>query len=228
MTSAAAPRQLVLDLPHRAALGAEDFLVSPSNAAAVGMIDNWRDWPRASALVVGPDQSGKSHLAQVWRLKTGSEVVAARELGEAIAREFSGPLVVEDIDRGIGCERTLFHLLNLARETGRAVLLTSSRPPGELTVSLPDLRSRLRALPVIEIGAPDGELLRAVLVKLFADRQLIVEPHVVAHLALHMEQSMATANRIVAEIDRRSLAVQRRVTRSLAAAVLADLRTAAD
>jgi len=228
MTSAAAPRQLVLDLPHRAALGAEDFLVSPSNAKAVGMIDNWHDWPRASAIVVGPEQSGKSHLAQVWRLKSGAEVVAAANLDEAIARKFAGPLVVEDVDRGIGCERTLFHLFNLARETGRAVLLTSSRPPGELTVTLPDLRSRLRALPVIEIGAPDDELLRAVLVKLFADRQLAVEPHVVAHLALHMEQSMAAASRVVAEIDRRSLAVQRRVTRALAATVLADFQSEAE
>lgn len=227
MTSAA-PRQLVFDLPHRAALGAEDFLVSPSNAAAVGMIDNWREWPLASAVIVGPAHSGKTHLAQVWRLKSGAEVVSAAALDEEIAREFAGPLVVEDVDRGIGCERTLFHLLNLARETRRAVLLTSARPAGELVVTLPDLRSRLRALPVIAMGEPDEELLRAVLVKLFADRQLLVDPNVIAHVVLHMDRSMTAASRIVAEIDRRSLAVQRRVTRSLAAAVLAELPSAAD
>lgn len=213
--------QLTLDLAHRAALGAEDFLVSHSNAAAVDMIDAWADWPRASAVLVGPPQSGKSHLAQVWRLKTGAGLVEATALSEADAANFTRPLVVENIDAGIADERALFHLLNLAREHKRALLLTSARAPGELDVALPDLRSRLRAMSLIAIGAPDSELLRAVLVKLFADRQLTVEPHVIAHLALHMEQSMAAANRIVAEIDRRSLAAHRRVTRTLASEVLA-------
>jgi chromosomal replication initiation ATPase DnaA len=224
--SALAPLQLVLDLPHRAALGAEDFLVSPSNAAAVTMIDGWREWPRASALVVGPKRSGKSHLAHVWRFKTGAEVIEAADLSEADAARFSGPLLVENVDRGLRDERALFYLLNLAREHGQGLLITSARPPGELDIALPDLRSRLRALPLITIGAPDGELLRAVLVKLFADRQLAVEPHVIAHLALHMEQSMAAANRIVAEIDRRSLAAHRRVSRALASEVLAEFGNA--
>ncbi len=222
--TALAPRQLVLDLPHRAALGAEDFLVSPSNAAAVEMIDGWREWPRASALVVGPRRSGKTHLAQVWRLKTGADVIEAIDLCDADAANFRGPLLVENIEAGLGSERALFHVLNLAREHGRAVLVTSARAPGELAIALPDLRSRLRALPLISIGAPDAELLRAVLVKLFADRQLAVEPHVIGHLALHMEQSMVAANRLVAEIDRRSLAAHRRVTRALAAEVLAEVR----
>lgn len=214
-------RQLTFDLAHRPALGAEDFLVSGSNAEAVARIDAWREWPRASALLVGSRQSGKSHLAQVWRLKTRADVMTAADLNEEAAASCTGPLVVEDVDRGIGDERALFHLLNLAREHGRALLVTSARPAGELALTLPDLRSRLRALPVIGIGPPDGELLRAVLVKLFSDRQLLVEPHVIAHLALHMDQSMAAANRIVAEIDRRALEAHRRVTRALAAEVLA-------
>jgi chromosomal replication initiation ATPase DnaA len=216
-----APVQLTLDLAHRPALGAEDFLVSGSNTAAVEMIDRWREWPQAAALVVGPRRSGKSHLAQVWRFKSGAEVTAAADLDEARVAAWRGALVVEDIDRGIGDERALFHLLNLAREHGRGLLVTSSRPAGELAIVLPDLRSRLRALAVLAIGPPDAELLRAVLVKLFADCQLMVEPHVVAHIALHMEQSMAGANRIVAEIDRRALETHRRVTRTLAAEVLA-------
>lgn len=214
-------QQLTFDLAHRPAFGAEDFLVSGSNAQAVARIDGWQEWPRASALLVGSRQSGKSHLAQVWRLKASAAFVAAADLDESVAAACAGPLVVEDIDRGIANERALFHLLNLAREHGRALLVTSARPAGELAVALPDLRSRLRALPVIGIGPPDGELLRAVLVKLFADRQLAVEPHVIAHLALHMEQSMAAANRIVAAIDQRSLEARRRVTRTLAAEVLA-------
>lgn len=218
----AAPQQLVLDLPHRAALGLEDFLVSRSNAAAVDLVDRWPDWPHWAAVVVGPEAAGKSHLAQVWRLKSGADVVSGPELSEReIARlERARALVVEDIDRGIGDERVLFHLLNLAREHRLSILLTSRRPPGDLDVALPDLRSRLRAAPLTVIEVPDEALLKSVLVKLFADRQLAVEPHVIGHLALHMELSMRAALGIVAAADRLALAQKRRVTRAIAAEAL--------
>ena len=220
-----APRQLVLDLAHRPALAAEDFLVSAANAAAVAMVDRWPDWPQQSVLVVGPARSGKSHLANVWRLKTGAgATLPAGTLGlSAVAiLQDSKALVVEDIDRGIADQKALFHLLNLARELRTYLLLTSSRAPGDLDIALPDLRSRLRALPVVRIENPDADLLRAVLVKLFNDRQLAVEPHVIGHVALHMDRSMAAAVQLVDEIDRRALAAHRRVTRALAAEVLAS------
>ena len=114
----APPRQLVLDLAHRSALGAEDFLVSRSNAAAVDLVDRWPAWPHWAALVVGPAGSGKTHLANVWQLRSGAEAIAAARLSEAAVAELSGrsALAVEDLDRGIAEERVLFHLLTLARE----------------------------------------------------------------------------------------------------------------
>ena len=171
--------------------------------------------------------AGKTHLAHVWRLKSGAALLAAAGIGEgSIALlQAARALVIEDVDRGIADEPMLFHLLNLAREHGFSLLLTSARPAGELHISLPDLRSRLRALPMVAIEAPDDTILKAVLVKLFTDRQLVVEPHVIEHIALHMERSMAAAGSIVAEIDRRALALHRKVTRSLAAEALAALRT---
>ena len=218
----APPRQLVLELAHRSALGAEDFLVSRSNAAAVDVVDRWPDWPHWAALVVGPAGSGKTHLAHVWQLKSGADAVVAARLSEAVVAELGGrsALVVEDLDRVIADERVLFHLLNLAREHKLSILLTSRLAAGELEVGLPDLRSRLRALPMVHIESPDEALLQAVLVKLFADRQLDVEPHVVSFLVRRMERSMAAATRTVAEIDRLALALRRKVTRPLAAAAL--------
>ena len=217
------PEQLVLELPHRQAQEAEDFLVSRSNAAAVDLVDAWPDWPLPAALVVGPAGAGKSHLANVWRLRSGAAVVAAASLDEAAVAAFEArcALVVEDIDRGIGSEQVLFHLLNLAREKAGFLFITSRAAPGETAIGLPDLRSRLRAIPPVLIAPPDESLLRAVLVKLFADRQLVVEPHVVSYLALHMERSMDAATRLVAVSDRLSLAMQRKVTRAVAAAALA-------
>lgn len=219
------PEQLTLQLPHREAHGAEDFLVSGCNEAAVLAIDRWPDWPHPAMAVVGPPGSGKSHLVNVWRTRSGALVLPASELSEVSASRFGAhqAIAIEDIDRGIADEQALFHILNMAAEQRLSVLLTSRRALGELVITLPDLRSRLRALPLISIASPDEALLRALLVKLFADRQLAVEPHVVSYLALRIERSTEAAQRTVAEVDRLALASRRRVTRALAAEVLARL-----
>lgn len=220
-----APEQLALALPHLAALGAEDFLVSQSNAQAAALIEAWPRWPAPSIAVIGPHGAGKTHLANVWRSKSGASVIAGSDLTDRAVPAFEQgrALVVEDIDRGIASERILFHILNLAREHRLGLMITARTAPGELEIALPDLRSRLRALPIAVIEAPDEVLLKAVLVKLFADRQLNVEPHVVNFLALHLERSMEALGRVVAETDRLALARQRKVTRALAQEALEAL-----
>lgn len=221
------PNQFVFDWGARAALGAEDFLIGPSNEAAVALIDRWPDWPMSSAIVVGPPQSGKSHLAHVWQLRSGATRLQAAELTEERLPELiqKPALVVEDIDRGIESETALFHLLNLARfEQRPSLLLTSRAPAGELTIALLDLRSRLRALAVTAIGTPDETLLTAVLVKLLADRQIAVAPPIVHYMAREVDRSIAAIVRLVEEIDRLSLATRRPITRALAGEVLLRLR----
>ncbi len=227
-----APQQLVFDLPVRDATGVGDFLVSGSNTGAADLVESWPAWPEPSALLVGPPASGKSHLASVWAQKAAAPQLTAVALGEATVALFQQDnvraLVVEDIDRGIGDQRILFHLLNHARETGRSMLLTSRIAPGELDIGLPDLRSRLRALAMMTISQPDDALLGAVVIKLFADRQLSVEPNVITYLTTHMERSMAAARSVVAAIDTLALTRQRKVTRAIAAEALADLPAQSD
>lgn len=217
-----APRQLAFDIPHRAALGAEDFLVSQSNAAAVALVDRWPDWPVRAAVICGPPGSGKSHLVHVWQSRCGARILKARDIAahalpEAVS---AGALAVEDLDKGPIDEQALFHLLNLVREQKLSVLLTSAIRPGDLGLRLPDFSSRLKALPLAEIEAADDALLSAVLVKQFADRQLAVDPAVIAYCLVRMERSMDAARRLVAEIDTLALAMQRGVTRALAAKAL--------
>lgn len=232
MTAAARPQppQLVLDLPHRQARGAEDFLVSASNAAAVELVDRWPDWVAPAALIAGPAGSGKSHLASVWATRSNAAALPAARVSDDTVDLLSSAraLVLEDIDRGAIDQRVIFHLLNLAREKGYAVLITSRLAAGDVEIGLPDLRSRLRALPMALIDAPDNALLKAVLVKLFSDRQLEVEPHVVTHLSMHMERSLQAANQVVAEADRLSLATHRRVSRAVAAEALENLARISD
>lgn len=199
-------------------MGREDFFVSGSNAAAIEMIDGWPQWPHHALAIVGPAGAGKSHLVEVWRGRAGGAVVAAAGLTEAVvsAAEAAGALAVEDVDRGIADERILFHLFNLARETRLSLLLTMRVAPGDIEIALPDLRSRLRATAFTSIERPDEALLKALLIKLFADRQLRVTPKLVDYIALHMERSAEGAARAVAEIDRLSLETKRNVGHRIA------------
>lgn len=222
MIMALRPRQLAFDLDFRAALGREDFLVSPSNAAAVATIDGWTGWPLNTHAIAGPAGAGKTHLVEVWRSLSGAERIEASGLSESaigLAVE-AGGMAVEDVDRGIADERILFHLCNLARERRIHLLLTSRAMPGEIGIALPDLRSRLRAMALTRIEPPDEGLLRAMLVKLLADRQLEVAPKVIEYVLPRMERSADAARRFVRELDRQSLAARRLVTVPLAREVL--------
>ena len=226
------PRQLTFDLPHLPALEAEDFVVSSCNQQAVDLIGRWPAWPAHAAIVAAPPGSGKSHLVSVWLARTGGTAIAMTELGAATIEAFAATpaLAIEDVAAGTGpdAERLLFHLLNQARETGGSLLLTMRQPPGELDIRLPDLRSRLRALPIAQIDPIDDVLLSALLVKLFADRQLAVDPGVVKYLTRHMDRTAEAARRTVERIDRLALATHRKVSRQLAAEALAAAAPGAD
>ena len=222
-----APQQLTLDLALRPALDAEDFLVSASNAAAIAVVDAWPDWQHWAVVVSGPEGAGKSHLANVWRSRSGAACVEADAFDEMAVQQLvdAKAIVVENLERGVREQKALFHALNLAREHKYSILLTSRTAPGDLDIELPDLRSRLRALPHVAIEPPDEALLHGLLVKLFADRQLTVEPQLIAHLVRHMERSASAAQSLVAEIDRRALETHRKVSRALATEVLAAMGT---
>lgn len=216
---------MAFDLVFRAALGREDFLVGPANAAAVDAIDAWRQWPQSAMAITGSAGAGKTHLVEVWRAASGALRSTGAELAEPAvpAACDAGAIAVEDIDRGIVDQRVLFHLFNLAREGRLSLLVTSRALPGELDVALPDLRSRLRAIALARIEPPDAALLRALLVKLLADRQQSVDPGVIEYVMQRMERSADAARRFVAALDRQALATRRTLSKRLAGEVLDGL-----
>jgi chromosomal replication initiation ATPase DnaA len=215
--------QLALDLPHRAALGAEDFLVSDCNLAAVRLIDTWPLWQHHVQLLIGPAASGKTHLVRVWQALSGAEALDLESLGRNPVGTMSPgkPLVVEDADRRPCDEKALFHVLNLARENRLFVLLTARSVPNRWGIKLPDLLSRLNAAPAVEIGPPDEALMQTVMLKHFTDRQLDIDPKVLTYLALHVDRSLAAAAAAVAAVDRVALATGRKINRQLVIEALA-------
>ncbi len=216
------PAQLALELPVEPSFRREDFLPAPSNRAALEMIDQWPNWPNSNLLLIGPAGSGKSHLAAIWARKAGAAVTSRVPSIESVAAAKPPALLIDDVDL-ITDETALFHLLNLTHENNVFLLMTACVAPRAETVRLPDLLSRLRRAPLVEIGAPDDELMRVALEKLFRDRQLSVEPALIDYVALRLERSLGAARAFVRNVDREALARGRRVTRALAAEVLERL-----
>jgi chromosomal replication initiation ATPase DnaA len=217
-------RQLPLDLDHASAMSRDDLVVSKANAVAADLIDRWPDWPSPVVVLAGPAGSGKSHLAAIWRELSGAAAVAPGSLGEALAGSAEhGPVLIDDIDGRPLDENGLFHLINAVRGAGTHLLLTSRRFPVAWGVKLPDLVSRLKAATVVEIGEPDDQLLAGVVTKLFADRQVDVEPNVIQYLVRRIERSLVTAISVVDRLDRAALEQKTRITRALAAQVIGAL-----
>ena len=219
-------RQLAFDLPGQENLGREDFFASPANALGLAMIDLWRLWPGSMLLLVGPKGAGKTHLAQIWSAEAGARVLSAASLAAAdLGLLASSALAIEDAGQIAGTtasETALFHLHNLMQERQLPLLLTARQPPRDWGLTLPDLDSRMKAVALVRIGAPDDALLSAVLAKLFSDRQVAAPPNLIPYLTSRMERSIDAARQLVAELDRRALARGGPISRADAAALFAD------
>ncbi len=220
------PRQLPLAMPHRPSMNREDFLVGEGNREAAAFIDAWPDWPASVVLLIGPNGSGKTHLVNIWAAKSRAAIVEAADLASAdpTALVGTGAVAIEDADDPALDEDALFHLFNAARGRGASVLITAHSVPASWGVTLPDLLSRLRAAQPAFLGPPDDQLLEQVMVKLLADRQLTIDAGVLDYILLRMERSFAAACALVDALDRESLARGRRITKAIAAEVLAPER----
>ena len=215
--------QIALELPHRTSLTGVDFIVSASNREAVKMVDRWPDWPHNVLALVGPPSSGKTHLATLWQQKSNAVMLEGPALSPDKIRLLGDEaLVLEQADQ-VQDQEFLFHLLNWTREKSVSLLITAARPPARWDVSLADLSSRLKAVPVVELGQPDDALLAALLAKQFADRQLRVKGAVIDYLLPRMERSCAAASEIAAVLDSASLEQGRAITVPLARKVLEQL-----
>jgi chromosomal replication initiation ATPase DnaA len=216
------PRQLALALDHAESHAREDFVSGPGNEAALALIESWPEWPGNAIAIVGPEGSGKSHLASIWVAAAGARVISGRALSQSglFPSLATGALVVEEA--ASADERALFHLINLAREQDAFLLFTAHTAPTVWPVALADLASRLRAIPVVTLQAPDDALLRAVITKLAVDRQLNLDEGTVSYLSTHIERSFAAARAAVIALDEEALERGRTPNRAFAAELFRD------
>jgi chromosomal replication initiation ATPase DnaA len=215
-------QQQVLPLGHATAMQRADFLVSNCNALVLAKLDAWPDGTAETLIVTGPSGCGKTHLLHIWAKKAGAGLIEASNLDadllDSLMKE-PRPLAIDHLDAVFGSplhEQALFHLYNRWREAGVSLVLAVCQPLGIAPIHLPDLASRLRALPAVAVEPPDDLLLARILAKLFADRQITVAANVVGYLVSRMERSFSGAGELVDRLDRAALAEGKPITMALA------------
>ncbi len=210
--------QIPFDLGNRTALGRDDFLVAPNNHDAVAWIDLWPEWPAPCLVLYGPVASGKTHLGAVWSEKSSAMCVKAGDINEALIGDIADikkHVIIEDADDLIGNlqgEKGLFHLYNIFKEEQRSFLVTLQEPPVRRSFTLPDLASRLRAAPSVAIREPDEELLGALIVKLFNDKQIRIGADVLHYILPRIERSFEAVRDVVEQADQKALIEKRGIT----------------
>jgi chromosomal replication initiation ATPase DnaA len=209
-------RQLPLALGADASHAREDLVIGTANAAALAWIDAWPDWRAPGLVLWGPEGSGKSHLASIWLRRAGARRVTIDTALATLDGVAEPKVLVEDVEialtAGAMAEGHLLHAYNVVAQAQGSMLLTARRPPTRWPGTLPDLRSRMQALPAVAVQAPDDDMLAAVLTKLFIDRQLAPDPDVVSFIATRIERSFARLGQAVDSVDRAALAAHRAIT----------------
>ena len=227
--------QLPLEFPHRPSLGREDFMVAGCNSEAVANIDLWPNWPYFAICIYGPEGCGKTHLANVFAQMVAMHTnhpyripfIKANQLNKEMAHtlfEQSPQIVIEDL-HNLTNQVAMFHLYNTYRDLGGNILFTSNQAPARINFTLPDLRSRMNIVPTLEIKAPDDDLLMALLVKLFTDRQITPTPELLEYLLKNMYRSFSYTRKLVEEIDNISLAKKRAISINIAKEAIATLNS---
>jgi chromosomal replication initiation ATPase DnaA len=216
--------QLPLEFDHVASHDEADFVIGDGNRLAYLHLAAWPDWPGPLTLLIGPAKSGKSHLGRIWAARSGAESPAPSEIEARAGQGGTTPLLIEDLDQPGYDERALFHLLNQSMRDGRPLLMTAREPVGSWPYATDDLKSRARLATLLQVEAATDSELSQMLVKLFADRQIAVDPRIIGYIVPRMERSPAEAVAMAELMDRLALGRGTAITRSVAAEALRQRR----
>lgn len=215
-------KQLPIDFAHKVFYERQDFMIAKSNIEAIKLVDSWPNWMNFAVCIYGHEGCGKTHLAHIFTENVYRKTNLPYKIPMVKAQyirldnvhklfEENKCLVVENLNEDIN-EEAIFHLYNLYRNEGGFILFTSLQAPARMDFKLPDLQSRLNSMPAVEIKEPDSELLSAVIIKLFNDRQINISPEIISYISNNAQRSFAYIKKLVAEADSISISRKRAVS----------------
>ena len=213
-------KQLYFDMPDKTALGIEDYIITESNSFAFDLISRMIKGEINQGVISGPSFSGKTHLSKILIKNIGSNesLYIDRDYKKIIEKAGSSNLIViENIDKLIEdrSEEDLFHIINFTKENDKKLLMTSCKSISNIEFKLEDLKSRLNAILEAKIMQPDDELMKLVLIKIFNDKQLLINPNVINFLKSRLERSYKSINDFIEKIDKFSLEKGKKITIAL-------------
>ena len=184
----------------------ENFFVSNSNLEAFEILNNWPKWIKKFINLYGEKYSGKSHLAKIFELKSTCLNISEKNFTEEILIKFKTKqsLIIEDYQNNIS-ENLLYSLINIVEQENKYLLITSEKPINEFNYKLNDLVSRLNNFLYIKLGAPDDELIYALIVKNFSDRQITIDKKLIDYIIKRIDRSYESIFIFISKVDQLSL-----------------------
>ena len=226
--------QMIFDLRRPSKNGLENFFITGSNEVAVGAIKKWKTWPEKKLILLGESGSGKSHLVDFWAKESHGRSIKVVDLCgyDVIDLSQNEALIIENIDdittygptKKQRIEEELFHLINAVAQASCYLLITSSSSVSSWDVQLPDLLSRLMSITIVEILPPDDQLLMAILLKQFDDRQITISPEFITFVSKRINRTYDSICKFVDRIDFLALEQKREVTIPIARKILDSLK----
>jgi len=215
--------QLLFDLKKKKIYEKDDFLVSDSNKEAYKLINRWPNWSSRKIIIFGDIGTGKTHLSKIWQKKTSGVNLNLNKFKKIrfdnffLKKKF---FIIENISNFFDkikkkdkehLEKNLLHFYNLIEEKKGYLVLTASNSPRFWKISLPDLKSRILSSIAVKIKKPNDELLSSVLVKLFLDKQILIDKEIIKFIVYRSERSFTNLQNIVNRIDKQSLITKKKI-----------------
>ena len=198
--------QLLLELDYKTNFNEHDFYLSKSNSNAFNLINRWPDWNKKILNISGEKFSGKSHLANIFKLKSKAFLINGNKIDNSIFKSLKlhESIIIDDFEE-CNEEEILYSIFNLIDQDSKYLLINSLKPINEIKFKLPDLGSRSKNCLYVKIENPDDELLFAIILKNFSDRQIKIDEKIINFIISRIDRSYRKIDEFIYKIDELSL-----------------------
>jgi len=198
--------QLLLNFNYKQNFNHHDYYVSKSNYFAFNLIDKWPNWEKKIINLCGEKYSGKTHLANIFKSKSKALLINTKDINEELFKKIKlyESIIIDDFSNNIS-ENMIYSIFNLVDQDSKYLLINSETPISEIKFNLPDLTSRSKNLLIAKIDDPDDDLIFAIIIKNFSDRQIKLEKKIVEFIINRIDRTYSKISEFIYKVDELSL-----------------------